>query len=63
MTWGPVVKHTPLRSQPTDRVDEHVPKENLHTLYGYINADWDMDIRHRHYISCMVFFLAGAVVA
>jgi hypothetical protein len=21
MTWGPVVKHTPLRSQPTNRVD------------------------------------------
>jgi hypothetical protein len=34
MTSGPVLKHTPLRSQPTDRLDEHVPTENLTTLYG-----------------------------
>jgi hypothetical protein len=46
MTSGPVLKHTPLRSQPTDRLDEHVPTENLTTLYGYSDADWDMDIRH-----------------
>jgi hypothetical protein len=26
LSRGSVVKHTPLRSQPTDRVDEHVPK-------------------------------------
>jgi hypothetical protein len=26
MTWDPIVKHTPLRSQPTDQVDEHAPK-------------------------------------
>jgi hypothetical protein len=63
MTCGSIVKHTPLRSQPTDRVDEHAPKEKLHALYGYSGADWDMGIRHRHSISGMVFFLAGAVVA
>jgi hypothetical protein len=63
MTWVPVMKHTPLQSQPTDRVYEQIPKENLHTLSGYSNADWDMDIRHRYSISGMVFFLAGAVVA
>jgi hypothetical protein len=63
MTSGPVLKHTPLRSQPTDRLDEHVPTENVTTLYGYSDADWAMDIRHRRYISGMVFFLAGAVVA
>jgi hypothetical protein len=33
LTWGPVLKHTHLRSQPTDRIDEHVPMENLKTLY------------------------------
>jgi hypothetical protein len=33
------------------------------TLYGYSDADWDIDIRHRRSISVMVFFLAGAVVA
>jgi hypothetical protein len=63
MNWAPVLKHSPLCSQPTDRVDEHVPKNNLHTLYGYSNADWDMDIRQHHSISGMVFFLADAVVA
>jgi hypothetical protein len=44
MTLGPVLKHTPLRSQPTDRLDEYVPTENLMTLYGYSDADWAMDI-------------------
>jgi hypothetical protein len=39
------------------------PKENLHMLYGYSDADWDMDIRHRSSILVMVFFLAGAVIA
>jgi hypothetical protein len=63
LTWGTVVKHTPLRSQPTDRIDEHVPKENLQMLYGYSDADWVMIIRHRRSISGMVFFLAGDVVA
>jgi hypothetical protein len=62
MTWGPVVEHTPLRSEPTDRADEHVPKDNLYTLYGYGNADWATYIRHRPSISGMVFFLDGAVV-
>jgi hypothetical protein len=28
--WVPVVKDTPLRSQPTDIFDEHFPTENLH---------------------------------
>jgi hypothetical protein len=32
-------------------------------LYGYSDADRDMDIRHRRAIYGMVFFLAGAVVA
>jgi hypothetical protein len=63
MTWGPVVKHTHIRSQPTDRVDEHVRKENFNTMYGYSDIDWAMDIRHHHPISGMVFFLAGAVFA
>jgi hypothetical protein len=63
MTWGPVVKHTPIRCQPTARVDEHITKENLHTMYGYSDANWDMDIRHHRSISGMVFFLAGAVVS
>jgi hypothetical protein len=63
MTWGPFVKHKPIRSHPTDRIDEHVPKENLQTLYGYSDAEWAMDIRHRRSISGMAFFLAGAVIA
>jgi hypothetical protein len=63
ITSGPVLKHTPLRSQPTDRLDEHVPTENLTTLYGHSDADWAIDIRHQRSISGMVFFLVGAVVA
>jgi hypothetical protein len=62
LTWVPVVKK-PIRSQPMDRIDEHVQKEDLQTLYGYSDDDWDMDIKHRCSISNMVFFLAGAVVA
>jgi hypothetical protein len=34
LTWGPVVKHMPLQYQPTDRIDEHIPEENLQMLYG-----------------------------
>jgi hypothetical protein len=63
LTWGPVVKHTHISSQPTDRIYEHVKKENLQTLYGYSDADWDIYIRHRRSISGMVFFLSGAVIA
>jgi hypothetical protein len=63
LTWGPVLKHTHIRSQPTDIIDEHVPTENLTTLYGYSNTDWAMDIIHRRSISGVVLFLAGAVVA
>jgi hypothetical protein len=63
MTLGPVLKHTPLRSQPIDRIDEHVPTENLTTLYGYSDAEWAIDIRHRRSISGMIFFLSGAAVA
>jgi hypothetical protein len=63
MISGPVLKHTPLRSQPTDRLDEHVPTDNLMTLYRYSDAYWAMDIRHRQSISGVVYFLAGAVVA
>jgi hypothetical protein len=63
LTWGPVVKHKYIRSHPTDRIDEHIPKENLQTLYGYNNVAWDMDIRHRRCISGIAFFLAGAVSA
>jgi hypothetical protein len=58
LTRDPEVTHTHLRSQPTDQVDEHVPKENLHKLYGYSDS-----IRHRRSFSGMVFFLAGVVVA
>jgi hypothetical protein len=57
------VKHTPLRFQPTDRVDEHFPKEKLYTIYGYSDDDWAMDIRHHRYISGMVFFISEDVVA
>jgi hypothetical protein len=32
-------------------------------LYGYSDADWDMDIRYGRSISGMLFFLSGAVVA
>jgi hypothetical protein len=46
-----------------DPKDEHIPAENLTTLYGYGDSDWVMDIRHRRSISGMVFFLGGAVIA
>jgi hypothetical protein len=45
------------------RKEEHIPAENLTTLYGYSDSDWAMDIRHRRSISGMVFFLRGAVIA
>jgi hypothetical protein len=61
--WGPVITHVPLRSQPMDRKEEHIPAENLTTLYGYSDSNWAMDIRHRRSISGMVLFLGGAVIA
>jgi hypothetical protein len=63
MNYGPIIKNAPLRSNPTYWVDEHIPKEGLATLFGYNDSDWAMDIHHRHSISGMVFFLAGAVVS
>jgi hypothetical protein len=53
----------PLCCHPTDRIDEHIPKENLQMLYGYSGADWDMDILHPCSISGMVLLLDGDVVA
>ena len=32
-------------------------------LYGYVDSDWAMDIRHRRSISGIVYILAGAAVA
>jgi hypothetical protein len=32
--WGPVITHVPLRSQPMDCNEEHIPSNNLTTLYG-----------------------------
>jgi hypothetical protein len=61
--WGAVITHVPLQSQPMDRKEKHSPTENLATLYGDCDSDWVMDIRHRHSISGMVFFLGGAVIA
>jgi hypothetical protein len=61
--WGHIITHVPLRSQPMDRKEEHTPSENLTTLYGYSDSDWAMDIRHRHSISGMAFFLGGEVIA
>jgi hypothetical protein len=46
-----------------DCKEDHIPSENLTTLYGYSDSDWAMDIRHRRSISGMVFFLGGAVIA
>jgi hypothetical protein len=63
LTWGEVVKHMHLRSYPTDKIGEHIPKENLQTLYGYSDAESAIDIWHCHSFTDMVFFLAGAVVA
>jgi hypothetical protein len=51
LNWGPLITHMPVCSQSADRIDEHVPKEDLQTLYGYSDADWDMDILHRRSIS------------
>jgi hypothetical protein len=63
MNYGPIIKHAPLRSNPTYRVDEHITKEGMAVFFGYSGSNWSMDIRHRRSISGMVFFLAGAVVA
>jgi hypothetical protein len=46
MMYGPIIKYARLSSNPTDRVDEHVPKVSLKKLFGYSNNDWEMDIRH-----------------
>jgi hypothetical protein len=61
--WAPFVIHVPLRSQPMDCKDEHIPTEKLATLYGYSDSDWVMDIRNHRSISGMIFFLGGAVIA
>jgi hypothetical protein len=62
MNYRPLVKHTPSRSNPTYRVDEHIPKEGPMTLFVYSDSDWAMDIHHRRSISGKVFFLSGAFV-
>jgi hypothetical protein len=61
--WAPVITHVPLRSQPMDRKEEHIPSENLTTIYGYSDSDSAMESRHRRSISGMVFFLGGALIA
>jgi hypothetical protein len=63
LTYDPIAKHTPLRPTPPDRFGEHILKEGPMTLFGYIDSDWAMDIRHHRFISGMVFCLTGAVVA
>jgi hypothetical protein len=60
--WGPVLAHVPLRSQPMDRKEEHVPSENLTTLYIYSDSDWVVEIIHRRSICGLVFFLGGSVI-
>jgi hypothetical protein len=63
MPYCPIIKHASVRSNSTDHVDEHIPKESLKTFFGYSDSEWAMYIRHRLSISGMVFFLAGAMLA
>jgi hypothetical protein len=44
LTYGPIVKHAEFCSTPTYRVDEHIPKEGLMTLFRYSGSDWTIDI-------------------
>ena len=56
----------PLSSDPpADFHDLHPydPVLSQFTLYGYVDSDWAMDIRHRRSVTGIVYMLAGAAVA
>jgi hypothetical protein len=44
--WAPIITHEPLQPHPLDRKEEHIPTENITTLYEYGDSEWAMDIGH-----------------
>ena len=44
-------------------VSTHDLQEILRNLYGFVDSDWAGDVSHRHSVSGIAIFLAGAVVA
>jgi hypothetical protein len=51
--WVPVVTHVPLRSQPMECKEEHIPSENLITLYDTVTVigRWTLDTA-APYLAC-----------
>ena len=56
-----------MLTNPADRHLFHDNSDSEHfshfALFGYVDSDWAMDIRHRRSISGIIFKLAGAAIA
>ena len=51
------------KSEYNKNVQAHDLQEILNNMYGFVDSDWAGDVKHRHSVSGIAIFLAGAVIA